>query len=264
MSSEYRMEWLTTKEFEELVSPSTVALIPLGATEQHGPHLALGTDARIAERLAEATVAACEGSAIMSPAIKVGFSPHHVSFPGTITARTETLQAMLTDTFDSLARCGITRFIIVNAHGGNLAFLPAFTAEVRRDKGFQVGLVHWSLLGRDLVVEIAVSKVYGHACEVETSLALAADPRLVRERELPGPAPLPDSPFHLLRGQAIPEREVGVFLPRSFQDIATDGFLGEPCRADVQDGKRLFDVVVARTVEFVGFLGQSEADGVMP
>lgn len=248
------MQWLTTTEFAEVVSSTTVAIVPFGSTEQHGPHLALGTDARIAERLAEAVVDACHGAAIMTPPINVGFSPHHMDFPGTISARVETLQALLSDVFDSLAQHGVTRFIIMNAHGGNLAFLPAYLAEIRREKGYVAGLVHWSLLGRDIVVEIATSEVYGHACEVETSLALAADPHLVGARKLPSAATLEQASFHLLRGQAIPEREVGVFIPRSFEEISKDGFLGVPSHARVEAGERLLDAVVGRTVEFVQFL----------
>ena len=239
-----------------MVSSTTVAIVPFGATEQHGPHLALGADGRIAEKLAEAVVNACQGSAIMAPPINIGFSPHHVDFPGTISASVKTLQALLSDVFDSLAHHGITRYIIMNAHGGNLAFLPAFLAEVRREKGLLVGLVHWSLLGRDVVVEIATSEVYGHACEVETSLALAVDPDIVRDRELPAAATLVQAPFHLLRGHAVPERAVGVFLPRSFDEITKEGFLGAPNQARLEAGKRVLDVVVQRTVEFVQYLAE--------
>src|SRR5690625_3499592 len=163
---EYRLQHLTSPEFEQLLSTARVGLIPLGATEQHGPHLAMGTDAIVAEQLAERLASAASGLAVMTPPLPIGFSPHHLNFPGTISARPETLTSLLADVVDSLRRAGIRRFLIINGHGGNLAFLPAWMATCERELGVRLALAHWSLLGQDVVADTAQSSPIGHACEI--------------------------------------------------------------------------------------------------
>lgn len=256
-AGEYRLQHLTWQQFDQLRSTMRVALIPIGATEQHGPHLHVGTDARIAERLAEEIAARAEGLAVMAPPVMVGYSPHHMTFPGTITARESTLRALLDDIVDSLVRHGVRRFLIVNAHGGNIAFLPAWLSDVQRRAGVLAAFAHWSLLGRDVVADIAVSETYGHACEVETSLALALAPDLVEVDRLQPVSPVVPAAHPLIKGQAIPDRTVGVFLSRDFDQITENGALGMPARASVEDGERLREAVVARASEFVTWLAEA-------
>lgn len=257
---EYRLHHLTSPEFQDLLSTARVGLIPLGATEQHGPHLAMGTDAMVAEQLAERVARAAAGLAVMTPPLPVGFSPHHLSFPGTISARPETLTSLLYDVVNSLRGAGLRRFLIINGHGGNLAFLPAWMATCERELGIRLALAHWSLLGRDVVADTAQSEMIGHACEVETSLVLALAPNLVRRDRLE-PAPVKPAPHPLVKGHAIPERAVGVFLPRSFESITANGALGNPTVANLEAGQRLADVVVDRAAEFLTWFADAEVDG---
>lgn len=256
--SEYRLHHLTWPEVAERLETARVGVIPLGATEQHGPHLRLGTDYRIAERLAERTVEKAEGLALSTPPLPIGFSPHHTAFPGTLTARTSTLEALLRDVMDSLADHGLTRFVIMNGHGGNLSFLPSFLAQLRSEGRVSALIVHWSMMGRDIVTKVATTDVFGHACEVETSLALAAAPELVRTEALGGPAQVRESAHELLRGHSIPEREVGGFMPRGFEEITDNGALGNPSTAQVEGGHELFEVVTDRTVELIRHLASAD------
>lgn len=259
--TEYRLHHLTWPEAQARLRDAEVAIVPLGANEQHGPHLRMGTDWRIAERLAEEVVTAADGLALMTPPLPVGFSPHHMAFPGTLTARPATITALLDDVVDSLRAHGLQRFVVMNGHGGNLAFLPAWTAELRRRTGCTVTIVHWSLMARDVVVDNAASEVIGHACEVETGLALDIAPELVVEDRLGGPAPLREPEHHLLRGHAIPERAVGAFAPRDFIELTANGALGDPSAADAGAGRRLRDAVVARTVELIRHLAATDVPG---
>lgn len=256
---EYRLQHLTSPEFEQLLSTARVGLIPLGATEQHGPHLAMGTDAIVAEQLAERLASAASGLAVMTPPLPIGFSPHHLNFPGTISARPETLTSLLADVVDSLRRAGIRRFLIINGHGGNLAFLPAWMATCERELGVRLALAHWSLLGQDVVADTAQSSPIGHACEVETSLVMALAPHLVRPDRLT-PAPVKPDPHPLVKGHAIPERAVGVFLPRPFETISDNGALGDPTAARPEAGERLADVIIERATEFVRWFADTEID----
>ena len=261
MINDYRLHHMTWPQVREALTTATVGVIPFGATEQHGPALKAGIDYRIAERLAEEVVAAADGTALMTPPIPVGFSPHHMDFPGTLTARVSTLCSLLEDYLSSLARHGLERFVIMNGHGGNLAFLPAFLTEYKQRTGHTVAVVHWSMMGRDVVVDIAQSEMYGHACEVETSLALHLVPDVVVTEELGGPAPLLPSAHELLRGQAIPDRAVGGFTPRSLAEFSTNGALGDPAKHDVEKGRRLFEAVRDRTVTLIRHLAEAPTAG---
>ena len=262
--TEFRLHHLTWPQAQERLETASVGIIPIGANEQHGPHLQMGTDWRIAERLAEETVIAADGLALMTPPLPVGFSPHHMGFAGTLTARAETITALLDDIVDSLQTHGLRRFIIMNGHGGNLAFLPAWTAELRRRLGCAISIIHWSLMGRDVVVDNAASEVIGHACEVETGLAMDIAPELVVHDQLGGPAPLRNPEHHLVRGHAIPERAVGAFVPRDFSELTANGALGNPAKATRDAGHRLRTVVVERSVEVIRHMAATEVPGDRP
>lgn len=253
--TEYRIARMSSPAFDELRSTATVALIPFGATEQHGSHLAMGTDAIVAETLA-LRIAEASGRAVVTPTVSIGFSGHHRKFPGTLSAQVSTLSAQLDDIVTSLTGHGFTRFLIVNGHGGNLAFLPAWMSEAQSRHGVRISVAHWSLLGKDIVAKIAQSPLVGHACEVETSLALAIAPELI-VGPLPGAAELTPPAHPLLRGQAIPEREVGVFMSRDFDELTPTGALGNPSLADAELGRELADAVVSRAAEFVDWLADA-------
>ncbi|QBI53008.1 creatininase family protein [Streptomonospora litoralis] len=254
---EYRLHHMTWPQVRDALEYARVAIVPIGATEQHGPALKAGIDYRIAEALAEQTVAAADGLALMAPPIPVGFSPHHMDFPGTLTARITTLCAILEDYLASLNRHGLRRFVLMNGHGGNLAFLPGWMAEYRERTGDTVAVVHWSMMGRDVVVDAANSEVYGHACEVETGLAKHLVPDVVLEEELGGPAPLLASESALYRGHAIPERNVGAFTPRSLAEFSSNGALGDPATYDSDKGRELFEKVRDRSVELIRHMAEA-------
>ena len=106
-------------------------VVPCGAVEQHGPHLPLDVDAVHAERLGQ-EVAARLGTALVAPTLRVGVSPHHMAFPGTISLRPETFEAVYSDYCRSLAAHGFRTILCFSAHGGN--FAPLAEMEQRLDE----------------------------------------------------------------------------------------------------------------------------------
>src|SRR6185436_3431045 len=102
--------------------PPRVAVVPLGATEQHGAHLPFATDTLVADALATRLAARLD-SAVALPALPVGCSREHMGFPGTLDASAGTLASWLTDVVRSLARHGVERAIVFSAHGGNVEAL---------------------------------------------------------------------------------------------------------------------------------------------
>ncbi len=166
----------------------TTAVVAVGAIEQHGPHLPLLVDAARGDRLA-LEVARRLGDSVVAPTIRVGCSEHHMGFPGTLTLRRNTLEAICVDYAVSLARHGFTRICFVPSHGGNFGpladMLPDLRAAVAPSCEVDayldlVGFLDiWQAAVREGEVEF-VERVGGHADIAETSEMLCIRPDLVR------------------------------------------------------------------------------------
>lgn len=151
-----------------------LALLPVGSTEQHGPHAPLGTDTYAAEAVAEAGVAAYDGEVILAPSIPVGVAAEHRSFAGTLWVAPETFRSYVRDIIGSLAHHGFDRVVVVNGHGGNAAPLREVCARVTRDgDAFAVPFTWFEALED--------APEMGHGGPVETSLIRFVRPDLVRE-----------------------------------------------------------------------------------
>ncbi|CAN5836549.1 mycofactocin biosynthesis peptidyl-dipeptidase MftE [soil metagenome] len=197
-------------------------MVPVGSTEQHGPHLPLDTDTRIASSVARA-VAGCLGvpaaggaTYFVAPAIAYGASGEHEAFPGTISIGAEALEQLLVE-FGRSASNWADRLVFVNGHGGNVGALKA-AVRLLRVEGRDAGWCSCSVRGGD-----------AHAGHTETSVLLHISPSDVRIEELrPGnSAPLADLMPSMRRGGVAAVSEVGV--------------LGDPTTATAAAGARLFD-----------------------
>lgn len=213
------------------IAPSAeTLLVPLGSTEQHGPHLPLDTDTRIA--VAIATAAAEQVlRAVVAPAVAYGSSGEHQSFPGTLSIGTEALAMVLIELGRS-ALPPFSRLVIVNGHGGNAASVRAAVAtlqgEGRRAEAW------WPDLGA------GDPHADAHAGHTETSLLLHLCPHLVAlDRAAPGNTePIADLVPRLMADGVEPHAPTGV--------------LGDPTTASAQRGNELFGGLVASLVETLG------------
>jgi mycofactocin precursor peptide peptidase len=204
------------------ISPSI--MIPLGSTEQHGPHLPLDTDTRIATavaRRAEASLraVALERDWLVAPAIAYGASGEHQSFAGTISIGTEAL-AMLLVEYGRSAACWAERLVFINGHGGNVSALNIAAARLRAE-GCDVGWCPCTAAGGD-----------AHAGHTETSVLLHISPaEVLTDRWLAGNgAPLPELLPSMRRGGVAAVSPVGV--------------LGDPTTATASEGRRIFAEMV--------------------
>ncbi len=167
-------------------------VIPVGAVEQHGPHLPLCVDAERGTRLGF-EVAKRLGRALVAPTIRVGCSEHHMAFAGTISLRESTLRSVCTDYCVSLAHHGFTRICLVPSHGGNFTPLAGMLAELQAAVSSDclvqayTDLVGFLGIWRSVLAEAGMGdRVGGHADAAEGSEILAIRPELVRMERAEG------------------------------------------------------------------------------
>jgi len=228
---------MTREEFKEMLKTVEVAVIPTGSTEQHGPHLPLKVD--IANTLHIVGKAAEElyPQVVVTPPVAIGVSPHHLCYPGSLSLRHETFINLLFDICKSLKHHGINKIAIINGHGGNTA--PGYLAarKARDELGLKmVFMSYWSLIPRETSDAILETKIIpGHACEFETSLALAIYPELV-SKEIPQAA---KAPWHL-RG-----------FVSDMNETTAKGYVGDPSLASAEKGEKLIDAAVKGLVSLL-------------
>jgi mycofactocin system creatininase family protein len=193
-------------------------VVPLGATEQHGPHLPLGTDTIIASALA-----ASLPDAVVAPALPYGSSGEHAGFPGTLSIGQAALRHVLVELVHS---CAFPRVLFVSAHGGNAEPVAAAVRELRGE-------------GREVWAWSPRWEGDAHAGRIETSLMLALAPELV------GPAR--DA------GNVTP---LAALLPRlrseGVRAVSANGVLGDPSGASAEEGRSLLDAAIADLRAVVG------------
>jgi creatinine amidohydrolase len=162
---------------------NALAVLPVGALEQHGPHLPVITDSLIASELAlrAARLASDTESVLVLPAVWSGMSEHHLPFGGTITLDYAGLAGVLRGVIRSLRAIGFARLLVVNGHGGNNEPLAVACRELAHEFAMPiVAAMPWSLIPQTLAEVLEVQKGVQHACEAETSVMLALAPDLVR------------------------------------------------------------------------------------
>ena len=215
-------------------------LIPVGAVEQHGPHLPLGVDIWLATAVA---AAAAEGEADvrLGEPLGYGVSPHHLGFPGTVSLRSSTFIALLTDVCAGLAAQNLLP-ILVNGHGGNRGALQVVLSDLGA-----AGVTAAALTYFDLIVAEAdeilpdAAKGVGHACALETALMMHVVPDAVRRDRIPAGGTPPNWPDPHLFASG------GVTVWRPFETINPMGVIGRPEDATPERGAALFAASVAAT-----------------
>ena len=213
----------------DLAGGAEVVLLPLGACEQHGPHLPFRTDAAIADAVARG--AATEllrlgGNVVCAPVLAFGASGEHQHFDGTVSIGHDALHVILLELGRS-ASCWARRLVFVNAHGGNLPTVAAVARQLRHE-------------GHDASwLPCQPSDADAHAGRTETSLMLAIAPEAVR---LDAAAAGPSEPIGALLGRL---REHGVI------GVSPNGVLGDPTGSSAEEGARLLAEMIADVVESV-------------
>ncbi|MDR3711466.1 MAG: creatininase family protein [Puia sp.] len=231
-----------------------VILLPLGATEQHGPHLAVSTDTDIVTRIAGEAEKRLSDRVLLCPSLPFGSSDHHLSFGGTLSVSPALYTQMITELVGSLLKSGFRRIVLLNGHGGNITPVKQALALLSHqyDGKLQPNIAlatYWELAGRVFSGEPPMeSPALSHACEYETSLMLHLFPEKVwmdRAQRARRPSSNGYIPFE----DDEPYRGVTLFKATRF--ISSNGSSGEPQLASAEKGRHLFDHAVTAVVQFL-------------
>lgn len=178
-----RWEELRSPEFLELDPARTVAVMPLGAIEQHGPHLPVMVDTRLAAEITDRALAALAPDlpVLRLPTMPVGKSDEHLAYPGTLTFSAETILRVWIEIGESVARAGVRKLVMVNGHGGQIQPMQIAARELRIRAGmFAVGCNWWQFGHPEGLFSSDELRFGIHAGAVETSMMQAVEPDLVR------------------------------------------------------------------------------------
>lgn len=173
---------LRTADFAALDPARAVAVLPVAAIEQHGPHLPVSTDAEIAKGMLRTTLALAPDALdfLLLPTQAVGKSNEHLHAPGTLTIPAELATALWVEIGLSVARAGLRKLVVVNAHGGNVDVVGIVARELRVRAGMFVARAHWMAFGTPDGLFSERERTFGiHGGDVETSLMLHFRPDLV-------------------------------------------------------------------------------------
>ena len=184
---------LTTQDFAQLIASGqaaqTIAVLPVAAIEQHGPHLPLSVDTVLVEGVVAAALPHLtpDLKVLFLPTQAVGLSPEHARFPGTLTLKAETILRLWTDLGESVAAAGIQKLLLFNSHGGNVSTMDIVARDLRARLNMLVYSVSWFNLplrdaqGGDVNARFGAEEHrFGiHAGDIETSMMLALSPSKV-------------------------------------------------------------------------------------
>ena len=226
------------------------ALLPVGAVEQHGPHLPLDTDAFDAEYLARQVAEGCsDPKPLVLPLISYGVSYHHQAFKGTISINNDTLANLVYDVGISVAKNGIKKLVIINGHGGNAPSLNFAAQRINQDARIFVCVDTGETSDVD-VDNLIETPNDVHAGEIETSTSLAIRPQLVRMDQLQKEVPTFTSRYLDFTSKR------GVSWYAHTHKISASGVMGDPTRASREKGEKMWSIMISHLVNFVDQLKQ--------
>lgn len=243
---------LTTKEIEAMPKENALIVLPVGAVEQHGPHMPVYTDTLLGEAfMAAAFEHLPEDAPIwLLPSVAYGKSTEHMEYPGTITLSAQTLMMVLQDIAASLARGGFRKLLLFNTHGGNADLLGMMAREIRIATGMAVFRLDPGAVGYSDPFTDDEEKACGiHAGDVETSLVMAVCPDWVKPELAPREMPrFPRTSALSLRAKSF------AWITR---DISASGIAGDAAKAAPDRGgamlKRAGPLLAEALLEIAAF-----------
>jgi creatinine amidohydrolase len=243
------IEWarLRADELRRCADDDAIVIVPIGATEQHGPHLPVMVDHRLAYEVAvrAARLVAAHEPIVVAPVIPFGMSEHHISLGGTLTLDFGTMQAVVRCVCNSAIRQGFRRLFILNGHGGNIAALETIVTELTVAHRLPIACsTYWQIASDEFVAILDRQTGVLHACEAETSMIMALEGADVDE------GVLPQCRGELIAGaSAISGAHPAVYRWRQLGTRSLNGVIGDASTASADKGERLLTVIAERVAE---------------
>ncbi|MDX1643354.1 MAG: creatininase family protein [Thermoanaerobaculia bacterium] len=245
VAGEYLLGELSWPRARTRLRETDTALLPVGATEQHGPHLPLDTDSWDADYLCRRVAERCSRPRpLVLPLVPYGVSYHHDDFAGTLSISPETLAQLVYEIGMAVARQGISKLVIVNGHGGNAPTLALAAQRINRDANIFTCVDTGETSDRD-VEELVDTPNDAHAGEIETSTTLATRPHLVDLDRAPRDGLRFSSEYlEFSSDYAVP------WFAETHK-LSASGVLGDPTRATAEKGQLIWGVMIDHLVRFV-------------
>jgi creatinine amidohydrolase len=242
---------LTTTDFARVDPARTIALLPVAAIEQHGPHLPLATDAIINQGVVAAALQLLPAAAsvLVLPALNIGDSLEHSAFPGTLSADLDSLLGLWLAVGRGVAHAGVRKLVIFNSHGGQRAHVDLAALRLRVAHGLLVVRAHSFSFGVPPGLFEADELAHGlHGGAVETSLLLHLRPDLVRRDAL---ADFPSYGAALAARGGLLGAEKPVGIGWMTQDLNPQGACGDATAASAERGRALLDHLATQLVQLL-------------
>lgn len=251
---------LATTDFDGLDPESTVALLPVAAVEQHGPHLPLATDAIINEAIVAGVLKrlGARPTVLVLPAMPVGHSLEHTDFPGTLSLEAEAVVQNWLAVGESVARAGLRKLVILNTHGGQTGLVDLVALRLRASQKMLVARGNYFSFGTPPGLFERDELAHGlHGGAAETSLMLHVRPDLVRNDRL--------DDFRGLGAEMAHRNEMfGAEKPAGFgwmsQDLHPSGVVGNARDADAGRGAAYLEHLVGRTLTLLTEVADTPLD----
>lgn len=216
-----------------------VAVLPLGASEQHGPHLPVSVDSSIAHGMVEAVIERLPdtSNALFLPVLEVTNSVEHTNMPGTLSLGRDLTFRLIMELARSVHRAGVRKMVIINAHGGNVGVMVDASHSIRAELSMLCVATNWMRLGLpEEIIEPENKALDIHGGQLETAIMLALRPEFVATDQLENFASLQGEladKYSLLRAYGA------VGFGWMGNDLNTSGALGDASRANAGDGKAI-------------------------
>ncbi len=254
--------WLdmTTEDFRGLDPARTVALLPVAAVEQHGPHLPVSVDATLARGIVAAATAHFPDDlpVLILPQTDVGKSNEHLAFPGTLSFSAETLIRMWTEIGECVHRAGIRKFVMFNSHGGQPQIMDIVARDLRvRLKMAAVAASWWAYGLPEGLWDAQEAKLGIHAGGVETSMMLHLAPDRVRRKRI---ADFKPGQLELAKEFKLLAYTGNSALAWQTQDIHPSGAVGNATDSDAERGRKVVEHAARKLAELMGEVSRFPLD----
>jgi len=233
-----QVEWgrLKAHELRALAQRRAVVVLPVAATEQHGPHLPTMTDTRIGGEVARraARKAYARQPTVVAPVVFAGLSGHHMDFGGTLTLDHETFMAVIGCLVRSVVQHGFRKIVLSNSHGGNIRAMQFAADQLAQETGAAIVATTYAQEAAKTIAPLLEDQAgVMHAGEAETSMMLALEPDLVDSTDL--------AALDTERGRGFLYAGEASYRWRPFQHMTGNGVSGFPAKASAEKGERLLE-----------------------